>query len=100
MQLATKIRKKKRRKIFFKLVLIFFICVIVFKLVMIQINISKKQRELNELNQKVSYQTEQNDILKQQINSGITDEYIEKVAREKLNLVSPFERIFVDVTRE
>ena len=92
--------KRKRRK--FVLRLLFVICVmwLVFNLVSIQASISKKHRELNVLKEKVSIQTKQNELLQRQLDFGITDEYIAKVAREKLNLLSPLERVFVDVAKE
>ena len=69
-------------------------------LVSVQTSISKKQRELNLLKEKLTIQTKQNELLQRQLNFGITDEYIAKVAREKLNLLSPLERVFIDVTKE
>ena len=38
--------------------------------------------------------------MQQQLDEGVTDEYIEEVAREQLGYVSPFERVFVDVAGE
>ena len=38
--------------------------------------------------------------LKKELEKAKTDEYLEKMAREKLGLVKANERVFVDVTRD
>lgn len=92
-------RQKSKRWIF-KMFLVFFAVCVVIELVNVHINISRKQKELNALREKLDVQVQQNQLLQKQLDFGVTDEYIAKVAREKLNLVLPSERIFVDVTKE
>ena len=92
--------RKKNKKLVLRLLFAVFATWLVLNLVSVQTNISKKQRELNLLKEKLTIQTKQNELLQRQLNFGITDEYIAKVAREKLNLLSPLERVFIDVTKE
>ena len=92
--------RKKNKKLILRLLFAVFATWLVLNLVSVQTSISKKQRELNLLKEKLTIQTKQNELLQRQLNFGITDEYIAKVAREKLNLLSPLERVFIDVTKE
>ncbi len=92
--------KRKTRSILFKLALLLLLAVVVFQLVNLQMQISKKSDELQTLQQQVEQQEQENEQLQSQLDNGITDEYIEKIAREKLGYVSPFERIYVDITQE
>lgn len=92
-------RQKSKRWIF-KIFLVFFAVCVIVQLVGVHVNISKKHKELNVLREKLDVQIQQNQLLQKQLDFGVTDEYIAKVAREKLNLVIPSERIFIDVTKE
>lgn len=92
-------RQKSKRWIF-RIFLIFFATCVVVQLVNVHVNISRKQKELNALREKLDVQVQQNQLLQKQLDFGVTDEYIAKIAREKLNLVLPSERIFIDVTKE
>ena len=94
------ISRKKFKKLIFRLLFVIFATWLVFNLVSVQTSISKKRNELNLLKEKVTIQTKQNELLQRQLDFGITDEYIAKVAREKLSLLSPLERVFIDVTKE
>lgn len=92
--------KQKFKQWIFRIFLIFFATCVIIQLVTVHVNISRKQRELNALREKVDFQIQQNQLLQKQLDFGVTDEYIVKMAREKLNLVLPSERIFIDVTKE
>jgi cell division protein FtsB len=48
---------------------------------------------------KIIGENKQNETLKKQKDTMNSDEYIEKTAREKLGMVKPGERVFVDVNR-
>ncbi len=51
--------------------------------------------EIASLQQEVELQNQKNELTNM-IESEITDEFIEKIAREKLGLVKPSERIFIN----
>ena len=95
-----KTNRKKFKKLIFRLLFVVFAIWLVFNLVGVQTSISKKSQELNALKEKVKTQAQKNELLQRQLDFGITDEYIAKVAREKLNLLFPLERVFIDVTKE
>ncbi len=96
----SKSNKRKFRKWIFRIFLMFFAVCLVVQIVNIHINISQKQRELVALQEKVDVQVRQNQSLQKQLDFGVTDKYIAELARKKLNLVLPSERIFIDVTKE
>lgn len=96
----SKSNKRKFSRWIFRIFLIFCAVCLVVQIVNIHINISQKQRELNALHEKVNVQIRQNQLLQKQLDFGVTDQYIAELARKKLNLVLPSERIFIDVTKE
>lgn len=66
----------------------------------------KQQLEINEYNVKINSVTEDIADAKQEIDNlnetkirANDSEYIEKIAREELGLVKPYEKIFVDVSK-
>lgn len=65
-----------------------------------QPEITKNKEEIQNLNTKIAEQKEKNDEIKDMMGKVDTDEYIEKVAREKLDLVKENEIIFIDVASE
>ena len=65
-----------------------------------QPEITKNKEEIQNLNTKIAEQQQKNDEIKDMMGKVDTDEYIEKVAREKLDLVKENEIIFIDVASE
>jgi cell division protein FtsB len=71
-----------------------------FKGIMQQPQIQKNKAQIASLQQQMEYETtrmEEVDALKGKVN---TDEYIEKVAREKLGLIKANEKVFIDVSKQ
>ena len=60
--------------------------------------IKAKRQELDDLNIQVQTYEEANESLREQIQTGLTDEDISELARAKLNYAEPGERIFVDTS--
>lgn len=60
-----------------------------------QISISKKQKVLDELNYKIDAQVAANAEVQSKLN-GSLDEYIEDYARDKLDMVKPGERVYIN----
>lgn len=61
-----------------------------------QISLSKQNKQIEELENKISEAQKESKDLKNQVDNLNNPEYIEKVARERLGLIRPNERIFVD----
>lgn len=93
-------KKKKKTALFFKLALFLIAIISAVQLISIHSSILEKEEQLAALEQELAATTAENEQLQQQLEQGITDEYIEDVAREQLGYVSPFERIFIDVAGE
>ncbi|HOJ80326.1 MAG TPA: septum formation initiator family protein [Clostridiales bacterium] len=80
---------------------IFILLVIFLYLSYIAVNqqglIYAKNQELNKLEEKIAEEKKINEELKKQSKMIESDEYIEKVAREKLGMVKKNERVYVDI---
>lgn len=91
---------KKMKKPILLMVIVFGI-MIYFSYIIIgqQSLLHTKQLELTGVQQKIKDETKENEELKKQSEAIKSDEYAEKVAREKLNMVRKDERVFVDVNK-
>jgi cell division protein FtsB len=92
-------RKKSKNSILLKTAVFSFAVYIIFALVDQQIQITQKRQELATVNQKIATQQIKNEDIKHALNNGVNEnkDYIERVARENLNLAKPGERVFVNV---
>ncbi len=79
------------------LILIAFIVYFLFIIVEQQKILDIKEEAMKNIQEKVEEEIEINEDLKRQKEILDTDEYIEKVAREKLGMVKPGEKIFIDI---
>ena len=100
--MKEKIKKStKKRKMKITAALLF--AVVLFMLVkgvMLQPQITNNYDKISELKSQIEYEkqrAEEVDALKENVDS---DEYIEKIAREKLGMIRKDEIVFVDVTGE
>ncbi len=92
-------RKLQRGKsIIYKFAVIAFLAYGVFSIVSLNIDVAAKERELQELNDQVAVIEQQNDEALIQSELEENNDYIEKVAREKLGYAYPNERIYVDIS--
>ena len=56
-----------------------------------------QQLQKQQLRQQVQTQQQENDALQKSIDQGGSQEEMERIARDELGLVSPGERVFVDI---
>lgn len=77
------------------------ICVVYFLSVLVwqQSMINAKNEEIEEITQKMEKASDETEKLKQEIENMSDPEYVERVAREKLGLVRPNERVFIDANK-
>lgn len=61
--------------------------------------IDEKTAALNDIMEKIEIEKKIGEDLENQLKIIDTDEYIEKVARERLGMVKPGERIYIDVNK-
>lgn len=71
---------------------------LIVSLVMEQVEIVSMRHAFNSAQEQLSTQQQQNDELRRVIESGDEDDYIERVARDKLGYAMQNERIFQDTT--
>lgn len=90
--------KLKRASVFTKIVLIALALYAVVSLVTVRSRIAQAEQLRAQLTAQVSDMAQKNAELEYQIEHGTDDEMIEEIAREKLGLVLPGEKIFYDIS--
>lgn len=89
-------RKKRTRSILLRVAIAAFCLYMVVAVVNQQRQIRAQQETLAQLNEQIEVQEIRNeDVRREMEDSGQSGEYIERVARESLNLAKADERIFV-----
>lgn len=73
---------------------IYFVCMTFSQ----QKTINAKKRELEELNTQITAANNETESLREEYDSVSEPEYLERMAREKLGLVRPNERVYIDVS--
>ena len=91
-------RRKKRVGLATKIFVAIFAVYAAFTLVSLQIQISAKREEQAALQAQIEEQSLRNAEIEALLNSEDNDEYITRIARDKLGYVSPGERVFVDIS--
>ncbi len=64
-----------------------------------QTALSKVNNQISEIQAKIDQEKETNKQLQEQKKDVLSDDNIEKVARERLGWVKPGERVFVDINK-
>ncbi|MBR2742460.1 MAG: septum formation initiator family protein [Clostridia bacterium] len=90
-------RKNGRKRIALIIVFAAFIIYIFYQMATLGSMIEKKTRDLETLRVQVEEQKIVNEQLERTLEQPIDAEYVERVAREKLGLAYPNERVFVNV---
>lgn len=76
--------------------LIALVMYFVYTIISIQIQIYNQKRALVVLQERIYQQQLENDELRRKLSEEGEEEYIERIAREKLGYAAPDERVFVD----
>ena len=64
------------------------------------IKLSQREKIATEVLEEINNANLEQEQLEKELENANSPEYLEKMAREKLGLVKPNERVFVDVTRD
>ncbi len=93
-------KQNKNRSIYRVLGAIFAVAfsVMIIKGIMQQPHITKNEEEIAKLEEKIEYEKKRAEEVESMKAKVDTDEYIEKVAREKLGMIKRDEIVFVDVS--
>lgn len=96
--MAVTNKKKNPGRLIVRLCLVLFAIYVVYNLVVLQMQLNEKNRELQALEAEIYSQNLVNQQLEESVNADLTDEEIAEIAREKLGYSLPGERIFIDIT--
>lgn len=80
------------------LVLAAFCLYFIYNIIVIRVNLSREQQSLEILDRRVFEQKLMNEELERIVYSDGENDYVERIAREKLGYAAIDERIFVDIS--
>ena len=92
-------KNKKIGKLLKRLVIIFFITYFIYTILMQQKTLNSYSAQGEELNNQIDMAQDENEELKEMKENINSDEYIEQIAREKLDMYYPNERVYIDVEK-
>lgn len=92
-------RSNRTRKIILKLLFLILVIYVSMTLVNQQMMLSEKREELKRVEEQLKVQELRNAEVRNILSSDVNDnaDYIERVAREELNLIGPGERVFENI---
>ena len=99
---ATVQKAKKRlnpKRFAVAVAVVVFVSYFIYVMIWQQITLSKKNKEINELEEKISIASQETEALQKELDNLEDPEYLERIAREKLGLVRPNERVFIDANK-
>ncbi len=91
-------KKKRRVSGLAKTATAVFAVYAAFTMVSLQLQIAEKKEEQARLRAQIEEQELRNAEIKALLESENSDEYVARIAREKLGYISPGERVFVDIS--
>lgn len=89
----------KNRKIYKRLFVLAFIIYFVYTLIMQQKTLNSYAAEQDKYNEDIEVAEEEQNELQEMKDNINSDEYIEQIAREKLGMYYPNERVYIDVEK-
>ena len=96
--MASKKKTKGTKGIIVAVALLVFTIYIVISLILIGNDIKAKRQETIQLQTQIADKKTVNKELQDLIDNGADAEYIIKIAKEKLGLIYPDERVYVDIS--
>ena len=98
-------KNKQKKKVNIKKFIVFLAFFVLFlslayRFIHQHYSLSVREKLETEYQEKISEAKLKNEQLEKELENSKSDEYLEKMAREKLGLVKPNERVFVDVTKD
>ena len=91
-------KKSRRGSIVLRICIFAFVVYAMVHLIDMQINMASRRRQLVELEQRVEAQRIANRELERQLAQGMDEQYIERIARERLGFIAPNETVYVDIS--
>lgn len=95
---AKKEKPKTHKSLALRLCMIAFVLYAVVVLVDMQVTLANSKQEVGLLEQQIETQRLANKDLQLKLEQGVDKEYIERVARDQLDMVYPDEQVFIDIS--
>lgn len=92
-------KNKKINKLFGKVLVLMFIIYFVYTVIAQQKTLNCYAQEKDKYNDNIETAQEEQDELKEMKDNINSDEYIEQIAREKLGMYYPNERVYIDIEK-
>lgn len=92
-------RKLNPKRFITFVVIVVFVGYFIYTMIWQQMLLSQNAREMDALTEKINASEQQKKKLQEELDNLNDPEYLEKIAREKLGLVRPNERVFVDANQ-
>jgi len=90
-------KKFNFKKIYKRLFILIFAIYVIYTVIMQQQTLNAYKAEENKCNQEIEQAKEEQEKLIAMKNNINSDEYIEQIAREKLDMYLPNERVYIDI---
>ena len=94
LEIAILMKKVNFKKLYKRLLILVFMIYVIYTFVMQQQTLNAYKIEENKYNQEIEAKQDKLTSIKNNVNSN---EYIEQIAREKLNMYLPNERVYIDI---
>ena len=90
--------KNNKKKAYVKFFVLIISVYCVWNIIFTQAEISKKSKELEDIKEKYMTQLNDNNEYQNIISLESNEEYIKRIAREKLDFISQDDRVFIDIS--
>ena len=91
-------KKKGRKNLIFRICIFAFVAYAAVLLIDMQISLAGRKRQHNELRDRVEIQRIANKELERQLTQDMNSEYVERIARERLDFLAPDEKVYIDIS--
>ena len=92
-------KKKKNNNLLKKILILIFIIYFIYTLIVQQKTLNSYAREKDKYNDQIEVAEDEQQELENMKDSINSEEYIEQIAREKLDMYYPNERVYIDIEK-
>ena len=92
-------KKKKNNNLLKKILILIFIIYFIYTLIAQQKTLNSYAREKDKYNDQIEVAEDEQQELENMKDSINSEEYIEQIAREKLDMYYPNERVYIDIEK-
>ena len=96
--MAAESVRKKKKGLFWRIAAVCVLAYVGVSFVQLQVDLGRKRTELASLEQQVEDQLLENQELQALLDMRQDEEYIERVARDRLDYAYPDEKVYIDIS--